>query len=878
MVGALILWVSKRQYEAFGAKQDEIMAQSVAGASSQIGLLIDGLILRVGSLVSEQEVWLERLAADPEDTDASWHIHDAMMRQFPGFVAFTITDHRGQVLYEDFGENIGPLCRADLKSFATGPGMLNVYLHPGPREPHIDLMLPWQGAASAGVFMASFRPERIVRLLKDTQVDGHHLILLREHARGALIEVTGEGTRQALERDYSLSEEELHRLRHRTAVPHSAWTLAALPDLDVYAERRLELRGAALITGSAFILVGMLSVVLLVHEEHRRSRAERALQSANAMLEQRVTERTRELVSANHELQREMREHQIAQRERLKLASAIEQTDDMVFITDRDGVIEYVNPAVIRVTGFTSGELIGERPSLLKSGMHEPDYYQHMWSTILAGASFRDVVINRTKDGALYYEEKTITPVRDAQGVITHFVATGKDISERMRTQQRLQFLAHHDALTGLPNRALLQDRLEHAFHQATREGAMIALLFVDLDRFKTVNDSLGHRAGDLLLKEVANRLTAAVRESDTVARVGGDEFTVVIEGLHDLDRLGPIAEKLRQELRRPVMLDQKQLVISPSIGITVFPNDGHDIETLLKNADTAMYRAKEGGGNAARFFTPDMTVRVMERLELESGLHRALDHGEFRLVYQPRIEIRSGGICGMEALLRWHHPGRGLVPPARFVPLLEETGLILPVGDWVLREACSFARSLQQEGFAPLRVSVNLSPRQFRMSRIEGPVIDVLDEVGLAGEHLELEITENLLMDNLVSTVRALKTLHAQGIRISIDDFGTGYSSMGYLKRLPIDNIKIDRSFIRNAFANPDDDAILRAIIAMARALRLGITAEGVDTDSLLDLVRRHGCNESQGYLHGKPMSPEEFRDMLRQWPERGRHGDSAS
>ncbi|MGD8497270.1 MAG: diguanylate cyclase, partial [Chromatiales bacterium] len=742
MVAVLILWVSKRQQQAFELKQDQIMAQSVAGASRQIGFLIDSLLLSVGSLVSENEPWLERLARDPDDTAAYLRIHDHLARQLPGYVAFAIADRQGQILYDDFGESIGPLCRADLKSFAGGLGLLKVYLHPGPSEPHIDLMLPWQGESEGGVFMATFTPDRIISLLSDTEVRGHSLILLRDHPRGTLIEATADGTRHALNRDYFLNEGEVAALRHLTSVPHTAWMIAALPDLEVIAERRDELRGVALLTGSAFIVVGLLSIVLLLHEERRRSRAERGLQSANSLLEQRVDERTRELLSANEDLQHEMREHQLAERERIKLSSAIEQTEDMVFITDREGVIEYVNPSVLKVTGFTAGELIGERPSLLKSGMHEPDYYQNMWSTILSGESFRDVLINRTKDGALFYEEKTITPVRDAQGVITHFVATGKDISERMRTQERLQYLAHHDVLTGLPNRALLQDRLQHAFHQAKREGTMIALLFIDLDRFKTVNDSLGHGAGDVLLKELAGRLTHLLRESDTVARVGGDEFTVVVEGLYDLDRLGTIVEKLREELRRPVTVEHKDLVISGSIGITVYPNDGRDIETLMKNADTAMYRAKESGGNAARYFTPDMTVRVMERLELESSLYHALEQDEFYLEYQPRVEISSGRICGMEALLRWRHPGRGLVPPARFVPLLEETGLILQVGNWVLREACGFVRELNDEELGPLRVSVNLSPRQFRMARIEDPVVTVLDDLGLDGDCLELEIT----------------------------------------------------------------------------------------------------------------------------------------
>ncbi|HKK05788.1 MAG TPA: EAL domain-containing protein [Gammaproteobacteria bacterium] len=548
-----------------------------------------------------------------------------------------------------------------------------------------------------------------------------------------------------------------------------------------------------------------------------------------------------------------------------KLSRAMEQTDDVVVITDRNGVIEYVNPAFLATSGYSRDEVIGATPAINKSGLHESEFYRGMWQTILRGDVFRDVLINRRRDGSLYYEEKTITPIKDEAGNVTHFVSTGKDITERMEAQEHLHYLAHHDVLTGLPNRALLQDRLGHAIAQSERSGKRLAVLFFDLDRFKNVNDSLGHGTGDELLKAVVERVAACVRGGDTVARLSGDEFTIVMEGIDELDDVSAVADKVLTAVRTPTVAAGHEVLVTASVGISIYPDDAVDIDSLLKYADSAMYRAKESGGNCYQYFTPDMTAHAVEYLKLQSQIHQALERGEFVLHFQPRIDLHEGRVSGVEALLRWDHPEFGLVEPKQFIPLLEETGLIVDVGEWVLTNACRFSRRLSEVAGPSVRVAVNLSTRQFRDRNLIDKVRRCLEEDELEPERLEVEITESLLADHLEQTTDTLRALHAMGVGISVDDFGTGYSSMSYLKRFPIGRLKIDRSFVRDVPGDENDSGIILAIIALARSLRMEVTAEGVETEEQLEFARRHGCDEVQGYLLGRPMPPAELLTWLR-------------
>lgn len=551
-----------------------------------------------------------------------------------------------------------------------------------------------------------------------------------------------------------------------------------------------------------------------------------------------------------------------------RLTSAVEQTADSVVITDRAGVIEYVNPAFERTTGFRADEAFGQTPRIVRSGMHDEGFYRTLWETILRGKVFRAVFTNRRKDGGIYYEEKTITPLRDARGDITHFVSTGKNVTERIRAQERLDYLAHYDPVTGLPNRNLLNDRLAHALRRLDHGPGRIAVMFIDLDNFKTVNDSLGHDVGDRLLKGVAETLSGAVREADTVARAGGDEFVVVLEDIGEADPVARVAQKILDALAlRPFRLDETEISLTASIGIALAPSHGTSVDHLLKHADTAMYRAKERGRNAYRFYAAEMTARVHEHLALHTSLAKASQRGEFELYYQPQVSLKTGRVEAVEALLRWHHPDRGLVMPDQFIPVLEESGLILNVGEWVLQTVCGHIQALQGALGYSMRVAVNVSPRQFSdpdfvenvrcmrcLVRGEGACADVP----------EFEITENVLLGDDQATLDVLKRLRAGGVRLAIDDFGVGHSSFAYLAGFPVDTIKIDRYFMRDLMHNDTVAQLVQAMIAMAHALGATVVAEGVETTEQRDLLARFGCDAVQGYVYSLPMPLNALIRML--------------
>ena len=554
-----------------------------------------------------------------------------------------------------------------------------------------------------------------------------------------------------------------------------------------------------------------------------------------------------------------------AEAEMQKLSSAMEQTADSVMITNREGIIEYVNAAFERTTGYTRVEAVGRKPSLLKSGEHNDAFYHKLWRTVLAGEIFMDVFSNRQKNGALYHEEKTISPLRDERGNITHFIATGKDITERVQAQERLQHIAHHDALTGLPNRVLLLDRLDQALARAHWQQRVVGVMFLDLDRFKNVNDTLGHDVGDALLKAMAARLQGCVRERDSVARLGGDEFAVLLEDVAHAEDISGIAGKILGAFALPFSIQSHELFITASIGISMYPTDGTSSATLLKNADAAMYRAKDLGKNNYQFYSADMSTAAFERLTLETSLRRALERGEFVLHYQPQVDLQSGQIVGVEALLRWQHPDFGLLAPSQFISIAEETGAIVPIGEWVARSAMLQAMRWRKLGF-PLRVAVNVSSRQFNEPSFLETVAYLLEETSLPPEALELEITESVIMKNAEVTIDRLHALHAMGVRFAIDDFGTGYSSLSYLRRFAIHTLKVDKSFVRDIVEGGDDVEIVKTIIMMARGLRLTVVAEGVETREQLMFLKSHGCHAAQGNLIARPLPIERMTERLQQ------------
>jgi len=469
---------------------------------------------------------------------------------------------------------------------------------------------------------------------------------------------------------------------------------------------------------------------------------------------------------------------------------------------------------------------------------------------------------HRRKDGSLYPVEVRLQLSYQESPPV--FVAIIQDITERIQTQERLQYLAHHDALTTLPNRVLFTDRLSQSLAHAERYNRLVAVLFMDLDRFKLINDTMGHDFGDRALQTLAERLNECVRAGDTVARLGGDEFAIVLEDIVSADAVVQIARKILNVLSQSFLLDERELFITTSIGISLFPLDGKDTQTLLKHADIAMYRSKDQGRNTYQFYSSDMSAKTFERLSMETNLRHALEREEFVLYYQPQLDLLSGRITGVEALLRWQHPDLGLIMPGEFIPILEDTGLIIPVGEWVLRNACLQARAWNNTELKPLRMAVNLSSRQFNEEKFIDMVGRVLKDTGLKPSLLELEITESILMQDVGKTVSTLNAINDMGIRLAVDDFGTGYSSLSYLKRFPIETLKIDQGFIHDIIEDPDDATLVEAIIALARALRLNVIAEGVESEAQVDFLKSHNCDCLQGYLFYTPQAAQDLEMQL--------------
>ncbi|HEC18522.1 MAG TPA: EAL domain-containing protein [Gammaproteobacteria bacterium] len=549
-----------------------------------------------------------------------------------------------------------------------------------------------------------------------------------------------------------------------------------------------------------------------------------------------------------------------------QLTRVFESTLEGIMITNTKSIILAINPAFTRITGYTADEAIGRTPKILHSGRQNKVFYADMWQTLLNTGHWQGELWNRRKNGEVYPEWLAITAIHDDNGKVNEYAALFSDITEQKRNEEQLAHQACHDILTDLPNRLLFDDRLSMALAHAQRNNSMLAVIFLDLDRFKNINDSLGHSVGDRVLQSVAGRLTRNIRQEDTAARMGGGEFTILLPHIPHADNAAELAEKILGAIEQPLYLDDHELFVTASIGISVYPGDAGQAESLMKNADTAMYRAKERGGNNYQFYTPAMNTRALERLTLENSLRHALKRNQFLLYYQPQIHLGTGQIVGVEALLRWRTEEGELISPAEFIPLLEETGLIIPVGAWVLQQACMQNSAWQAAGLPPLRIAVNLSARQFGQQDLVSHVLNCLEKSGLEAGYLELEITESIMMDAVDGKLEVLKALRHAGLQLAVDDFGTGYSSLSYLKRLPVDTIKIDQCFIRNAAHDPEDAAIVKAIITLAHDLKRRVIAEGVETREQLSLLHTLGCDEIQGYLFSRPLAAEALPAWLEQ------------
>ena len=573
-----------------------------------------------------------------------------------------------------------------------------------------------------------------------------------------------------------------------------------------------------------------------------------------------------EFVLELHHALRERDEALLRSRQSLLLADKVfESTLEGILITDGYGIIRSVNPAFTRITGYSAEEAIGQTPAILKSGKQAPEFYEHLWNNLKKEGFWQGEVINRRKNGLLYTEHLSITGIRDESGGFANYVAVFSDITQRKQAEERLHFLANHDALTGLPNRTLFIEKLQMAVMHAKSNHQRCALLFIDLDRFKLVNDTLGHHAGDELLCEIAEGLRRSVPADGTVARLSGDEFIILLENVGTVQQVASQAQAVLDQISGETVVSGQEVFVSASVGISMYPEDGTSADTLLVNADTAMYRAKERGKNTFQFYTADMNARALERLRLEYALHRALAQDELQVWYQPKVQLATGRIIGAEALIRWQHPEMGMVSPAVFIPIAEESSLIVSLGEWAFRTACETVAEWKRQALFPGRIAVNISGRQLKFGGIAELVSRTLSDLGMPSDCLELEVTESVAMDDDSGMIDVLYRLQELGVYLSIDDFGTGYSSLSYLKRLPVRGLKIDRSFVLNLHEDRDDAAIARAIISIAGSLGLDLVAEGVELEEHREFLLRNGCIWAQGYLFSRPLPPAEFEARLR-------------
>jgi diguanylate cyclase (GGDEF)-like protein/PAS domain S-box-containing protein len=555
--------------------------------------------------------------------------------------------------------------------------------------------------------------------------------------------------------------------------------------------------------------------------------------------------------------------------EKLLLASKVfENTIEGIYITNTDGVILSVNKAFLSITGFSEDEAIGNKTSVLRSGRHANHFYKNLWSTLSDSGRWQGEIWNRRKNGELYPAMLNISSIRDSNGNISHFIGVMHDITERKKYEEQIKYQSHYDPLTNLPNRYLFHDRLSMAITRAKKNHNYVGLISLDIDRFKNVNDTLGHNVGDILLQKIADRIVSTVGDGVTVSRLGGDEYTIIIDDLSDKNRAVTVAYNVMKHLEKPFQVDDYELFLKSSVGLSFYPDDGDDVITLAKNADAAMYRAKSKGRGMLQIYTNDFNDTAKDRLIIESKLNRAIDNNEFELYYQPKINLQNMRLEGMEALIRWNNPELGRVFPDMFIPIAEETGLIVPIGQWVLKQACEDLKKWRRMGYN-LKVAVNLSFKQFIQKDLYMSVRNCLIETGVEPHHLELEITESTIMVDTENTRDILNKLSSLGITFAIDDFGTGFSSIGYLTRIPVDTIKIDKSFIQDIEQSEDALSVVRSVIQLSANLGLTVVAEGVETETHLRLLRELHCDMGQGYYFSRPIPAAEFEKLLEDWEE---------
>lgn len=847
----LSYFVFNKYEQSFRTHHETLANHSVRTVSNELSRLLAKSRRTISIFSRHNSQLLRNFSLNPDNEDLYAQISRLLREHFPEHYSFTITNTEGEVLINDFGETIGPLCMVNIQDSMSGDHKDHIMVHPGPGLYHIDIMVPWsyQGEQQ-GVFFISFRLDIIARLLEVGQTTQHQLVLTRTD-KPDLIEVTAEGGRDTIQRTrpVNLSADELQRVLFSKPVEGTRWQLLDIHDENLLSDYQLRLWRPLI--GAWIVILVLISLSLILIRK-----SERALRKLKDGLEDEVRERTVDLYATNQALEDEISRRDKAETRQRIFSRAATQSSEIVYITNIADTIEYVNPCFEKVTGYKSMEVIGQPASLLKSGAMDQSFYNQVMTTILNKRPFNGVFINRGKDGELIYMDQTITPLLNDEGNIEHYIITARDLTEDKNNQDRLKYISEHDLLTGLYNHVHLQEHINILLSGSMPEANHFALLYMDIDRFGILCEGIGHEASDLLIKELAQRLMAVIRKDDIATRFSADEFIIFIDASRSMDEVLPEIDRIQTIFQEPFRINDELLTIGASMGIAMYPQDATTFDGLIKCAFSALKRAKESDSSQYEFYQSGMAEKAASRMRLEHDLKQASHNQDICLHYQPKVRLSDDKISGFESLARWTRKEDGkVIPPFDFIPVLEETGLIINFGQQAITQACKTLSEHINTVCPQARVAINLSSKQFFDRTLLEHISDCLAQHNMSANLLEFEVTESLLIHNIDEARDILGQLHELGCHLSLDDFGTGYSSLQYLKSLPFDTIKIDRSFIGDICSNEEDRSLVTTIITLSHSLGKRVIAEGVENQEQRELLMQMSCDEIQGYLISEPM-----------------------
>lgn len=863
-VAAILSYLVLAKYEAdFQERHETLAEQSVRSVISELGVRLNEIKRATKLFVVHNEELLWKLSQNPQDEATFGKISRLLRNHFDEHYSFTISNVKGDLLYDDFGETIGPVCQRNIQQQLEPGHESSIVVHPGPGEYHFDIMVPWSyEGVEQGVFFMSYKLNVIARLLNFAQPKQHSLILTKLDDP-QLIEITAEGGRDMVQRRRSnrLSSEEMSRIAYQQEVEGTQWLLNDIYDKNLFADYRARLWRPLIGAWVTILVLSLLSLYIIHREERRRNQVEAKLRKSHDLLEEAVQERTQELVKINQQLKEEIMRRDKAESMQKIFMRAAGQSSEIIFITDINGTYEYVNPCFERVTGYSAAEAVGQPGDLLKSGLMEVSFYRDLWESILAKKTFSAVFVNRKKDGELVYMDEMIAPLVDEQGNIEHFIATARDVTEDKTTQDRLRYISEHDLLTKTYNRAYFENELAELISGDPLRRRGFALIFIDIDRFDKVSEGLGHQVGDLMLIELSRRMQMICKEYDLLARFGGDQFVIKLDSATSAEEVLPELERLQTSISKTITIEKDTLSVTASLGVALYPSDGETYEQLIKSAFAAVKRAKDDGGNGCEFYQEGMTESATAKIILERQLNNAVKNRDLTFSYQPKTVSNNGELCGFELLSRWVNSETGqATSPAIFIPILEENGLISTLWSHAMEEACSLLASSLRQSNAGVSIAMNLSARQLVDSKLVEQIKSYIDRYGLQSSVLEFEITESMLIENIEKAIKTLEGIKALGCKLAIDDFGTGYSSMQYLKSLPLDTIKIDKSFTSEIHVDANDQVFVKTIIDMAHTLGMQTVAEGVESQEQYDVLVELGCDVIQGYFISKPIPVDQL------------------